>query len=218
MDISENIICNEFSAFLRSEDFPCVAAKHAAGKEQIKIMLAGHMGCPGDDHAILSFIYSFTEMYREARPGFYSAAVIFRQPQSFTEDEFDALMWERLKALRALEARRFAHDSRVNENPASPDYSYSLMEEAFFIIGLHPQNSRVARRFAYPVLVFNPHGQFAGMKNDQRYEKMKAIVRKRDLAFSGSVNPMLTDFGEVSEAYQYSGRQYEAGVCPFRKG
>jgi hypothetical protein len=34
---------------------------------------------------------------------------------------------------------------------------------------------------------------------------MKTIVRKRDISCSGSVNPMLDDFGHSSEAIQYSG-------------
>jgi FPC/CPF motif-containing protein YcgG len=214
MEITADTISRKFLGFLRDTDFPCVAAKHASEKEHIKIMVADHFGCPKDDREILSFLYNFTEMYRKAGPGFYSAAVIFKQPGDITEEQFDMFMWQRLNALRALDAVQFSHDSRVSADPASPDYSFSLMEEAFFIIGLHPQNSRAARRFEYPVLVFNPHAQFTAMKKDQRYEKMKTIVRKRDLVFSGSVNPMLTDFGEASEIYQYSGRKYEEGVCP----
>jgi hypothetical protein len=53
------------------------------------------------------------------------------------------------------------------------------------------------------------------MKETNSYEKMKVIVRKRDLAFAGSVNPMLTDFGEVSEAAQYSGKLHDSNwKCP----
>jgi FPC/CPF motif-containing protein YcgG len=46
---------------------------------------------------------------------------------------------------------------------------------------------------------------------------MKNTVRKRDIAFSGSVNPMLQDFGESSEVYQYSGRKYDdSWQCPLK--
>jgi FPC/CPF motif-containing protein YcgG len=46
---------------------------------------------------------------------------------------------------------------------------------------------------------------------------MKDVVRKRDIAYSGSVNPMLTDFGNASEVYQYSGRKYEdTWQCPLK--
>ncbi|MBA3674464.1 MAG: YqcI/YcgG family protein, partial [Chitinophagaceae bacterium] len=87
----------------------------------------------------------------------------------------------------------------------------------FYIIGLHTASSRQARQFKYPTLVFNPHAQFEQLKETAKYDMMKNAVRKRDIAFSGSVNPMLQDFGESSEAYQYSGRKYdESWQCPLK--
>jgi FPC/CPF motif-containing protein YcgG len=66
-------------------------------------------------------------------------------------------------------------------------------------------------------MVFNPHAQFEELRKTNRYEKMKNIVRQRDILYSGSVNPMLADFGEASEVYQYSGRQYDGQwSCPLK--
>ena len=97
----------------------------------------------------------------------------------------------------------------------SANFSFSIKEEAFFIIGLHKTSSRVARQFNYPTLVFNPHAQFVVMKETKQYNKMQKIVRKRDLHLSGSINPMLADYGTASEVYQYSGKQYDAQwQCP----
>jgi FPC/CPF motif-containing protein YcgG len=131
---------------------------------------------------------------------------------------FDALLWERLNALSTLDRLNFKHDSRVDADPTANHYSYSLKQEAFFIIGLNPFSSRKARRFAYPTLVFNPHAEFEKLKKANRYAQMKKIVRKRDLAFSGSVNPLLNDFGEASEVYQYSGVHHDENwKCPLHK-
>ena len=54
---------------------------------------------------------------------------------------------------------------------------------------------------------------------------MQETIRHRDLQLQGTINPMLSDFGERSEARQYSGRIVEenwrapfsvaAGKCPF---
>lgn len=173
------------------------------------------MACPNDDRRILDFIYDFTEMYRKSEKGFYSAGIIFKEPGNIDEKMFDIFMWQRLQALRNMDALEYTPDSRVDADPHSENFSFSLMSEAYFIIGLHPESSREARRFKYPALIFNPHAQFTEMKTAARYEKMKTIVRKRDMAFSGSVNPMLTDFGEASEVYQYSGRKYDSDwKCP----
>jgi len=214
---THNDYINSYTSFIRNKDFPCVAAKDVIAKGNISIFVADHLACPHDDRRILDFIYDFTGMYRLSEKGFYSAAIIFKEPVSINEKMFDAFMWQRLQALKDMDALKFPHDSRVNADPASKNFSFSLMAEAYFIVGLHPKSSRQARRFKYPTLVFNPHAQFAEMKSAERYEKMKTIVRKRDIAFSGSVNPMLTDFGEASEVYQYSGQRY--GVewkCPLK--
>lgn len=212
---SEEVIFNEYYNFLSNKAFPCVAAKDAVAKANIKLLVADNIACPKDDKSILDFMYSFTHFYRKSGKGFYSAAVIFMQPEIVNEDLFDALLWQRLAALRSMDALQYPHDSRVAANPDDSNFSFSLMEEAFFIVGLHPTSSRPARRFKYATLVFNPHAQFETMKKDARYEKMKTIVRKRDVSFSGSVNPMLTDFGEASEVYQYSGKNYDSQwQCP----
>ncbi|MEP6673896.1 MAG: guanitoxin biosynthesis heme-dependent pre-guanitoxin N-hydroxylase GntA [Ferruginibacter sp.] len=212
----QSIITEEFISFLSNRDFPCVAAKDALAKNNLRIIIADHMACPKDDNAILQFIYSFTENYRQNSKGFFSAVVIFKTPAELDELLFENLMAIRLRGLKNIDAKNYQHDPRVSADPLSADYSFSLMEEAFFIVGMHPQSSRPARRFKYPALVFNPHAQFQELKNNNRYEKLKTIVRRRDLAFSGSVNPMLTDFGTASEIFQYSGRNYDlAEKCPF---
>ena len=78
-------------------------------------------------------------------------------------------------------------------------------------------SSRLARRFRYPTLVFNPHQQFEELRATAKYDMMKNVVRKRDVAYSGSINPMLQDFGESSEVYQYSGRKYDdTWQCPLK--
>lgn len=132
-----------------------------------------------------------------------------------TEAIFETLLWQRLQSLSDLDAAQYPYDDRVSSNPASPSFSFSLKEEAFFIIGMHPASSRQARRFQYPVLVFNPHAQFENLKDTFKYENMKQVIRKRDIAFSGSVNPMLNDHGRSSEIVQYSGTNYIAPIiCP----
>ena len=87
----------------------------------------------------------------------------------------------------------------------------------FFVIGLHPASSRRARQFPWPTLVFNAHKQFDRLKADGRYPKMQAAIRVREMAWQGSLNPNLSDFGARSEARQYAGRAVEDNWrCPFQ--
>lgn len=210
-------IIEEYLAFLKNRKFPCVAARAAVARQQIKCMVVDHMGCPKDDQAVLQFIYDFVDAYRISKELFHSAAIIFKKQIVHSEEMFDELLWQRLQALANLDAENYHYDRRVDADPSSACFSFSLKEEAFFIIGLHPLSSRLTRRFKYSTLVFNPHSQFEKLRERNHYEKMKNVVRKRDIAYSGSVNPMLQDFGEGSEVYQYSGRKYDnAWQCPLK--
>ena len=207
----------EYLSFLETKDFPCIAAKAAHERHLIKCMVAGNMACPKDDTAILFFLYDFVDTYRNSNEMYNSAAIIFTGPQITGEEMFDALLWQRLQALEILDAENYKYDNRVEADPISAKFSFSIKEEAFYIIGLNAASSRQARRFIHPTLVFNPHAQFEQLRASSKYDAMKSTVRKRDIAFSGSVNPMLQDFGEASEAFQYSGCKYDdQWKCPLK--
>jgi len=146
-----------------------------------------------------------------------SFVAIFTGPTELSETEFERALWNRLQSLHNLdvvEGRGWAESAE--RDPESAHFSMGLLGEAFFVIGLHPNASRPARRFEFPALVFNSHEQFERLRQDGRFEKMKQIIRERDKALAGSVNPMLADFGRGSEAAQYSGREVgPEWKCPF---
>lgn len=216
IDIQDTIYTKEYLSFINKKEFPCVAAKTALTWNQLHCLVVDHLACPKDDAAILDFIYQFVDDYRQSDKLYHSAAVIFKGPEAPNEALFEELFWQRLQALSNLDAQRYHYDRRVVADPTSPDFSFSLKEEAFFVIGLHPGSSRPARQFSYPTLVFNAHAQFEQIRANGRYENLRDTIRTRDVAYSGSINPMLQDFGEASEAYQYTGKLYtEAWKCPF---
>jgi uncharacterized protein len=206
-----------FIDLVNNSSFPCIAARSAVKAGKIAIFESSHLACPSDDRSILNFLYKFIDGFRENNDQFTSAAVLFHRPCNLLEDEFESLLWKKLQALHDLDNQDYPYDKRVESNPDSGNFSFSLKEEAFFIIGLHPASSRTARNFKYPAIVFNPHQQFEKLRADNRFEKMKKVIRKRDLHISGSINPMLSDFGERSETFQYSGKVYDAGwTCPLK--
>jgi FPC/CPF motif-containing protein YcgG len=208
-------IIQEYLAYLDQKGFPCIAAKAARKFGHVVCFVADHMACPKDDQAILQFLYDFTDTYRKSDKRFHSAAILFKEPGDIDAALFETLLWKRLSALRHMDNQHYAHDTRVNADPASEKFSFSLKQEAFFVIGIHGASPRKARQFRYPSLIFNPHAEFEKLRAARRYEPLKRAVRKRDIAFSGSVNPMLSDFGEASEVFQYSGNQYDnTWKCP----
>ena len=215
MESGKNDIIESYYDFLNNKKFPCIGAKAAMAKQQVICMVAGHMGCPKDDRSILEFLYDIVDTYRQSDGIFYSAAIIFEEPQILTEEIFDDLLWKRLQSLANLDAEKYHYDKRVDPDPSSANFSFSIKEEAFFIIGVHPASNRASRQFKYPALVFNPHAQFEKLKETSKYQMIRKAARKRDIAYSGSVNPMLDDFGKSSETIQYSGRRYDdQWQCP----
>ncbi len=205
-----------YKKFINDNSFPCIGAKASHSKNQAFYMVAGNMGCPSHDKEILEFIYQFTDEFRKSGGGFFSAAVIFNSPLEITESIFETLIWQRLQAISDLDANLHPYDYRVSPDISSSEFSFSLKEEAFFIVGMHPGSSRPARRFQYPTLIFNPHIQFENLKKTAKYKNMQRVIRKKDIALSGSINPMLNDHGTSSEILQYSGKNYiTSQQCPF---
>ncbi len=214
-DYNNELVIEEFFTHIAHKYFVCVGAKAAVAHHHLKCMVAGHMACPKDDEGILAFIYNFINEYKTSGELFNSAAVIFTEPVMHSEKMFETFLWQRLQSLSNLDAKNYSYDPRVDADPDSPNFSYSLGQEAFFIIGLHPASSRQARQFKYPVLVFNPHHQFEKLKETHKYEHMQEAIRHRDIALSGTINPMLNDFGNGSEAKQYSGIHHDKEwKCP----
>ncbi|MBF6607935.1 MAG: YqcI/YcgG family protein [Flavobacterium sp.] len=213
--MNTHYIQQEWFKHIDNKEFPCVAAKAALNKDQQRIFVAPHLACPRHDRQILDFIYSFIDDYRKADSLFHSAVIIFAQPSIHSEKTYANLFWQRLQAISDLDANDHDYDTRVSDDPESADFSFSLKGEAFFVVGLNPASSRSARRFKYPAIVFNPHQQFEQLRANGQYAKMQNIIRKKDIALDGAINPMLRDFGTASEVFQYTGQELPSEwKCP----
>lgn len=207
----------QFQEFIRDTEFPCVGAKSALARDALTIHLADDIESAESDIDIYRALRVFAESLDPASPLVRSFVVLFEGPCDLAEENFEKALWTRLQCLHNLDVVTGTrwHEG-VDANPASPHFSMSIGGEPYFVIGLHPNASRPARRFAKPALVFNSHQQFEKLRADGRFEKMKEVIRERDAKLAGGVNPMLCDHGEASEARQYSGRVVNGDwKCPF---
>lgn len=205
--------------FIRDQSFPCVGAKSALQKGRLSTYEARSIESAWDDVAIQDELMKFAWSYQQEPKLFTSFAVIFGGPDDLSEEEFEKHLWARLQSLTDKDGwRGQRHDDRVSSDPADPHFSLSFGGEAFFVVGLHPNASRPARRFNHPVMVFNLHDQFETLRELNRYEKLRSSILERDAALAGSENPMLARHGSVSEARQYSGRVVgEQWQCPYHR-
>ncbi|HEU4959710.1 MAG TPA: guanitoxin biosynthesis heme-dependent pre-guanitoxin N-hydroxylase GntA [Sphingomonas sp.] len=194
-------------AHVADRGFPCVGAKAALARGTLEVLACNRIDSAWDDLRIHDALLAFTDHYQRDPALFRSFAAIFDGPTDLGEAGFETALWERAQSLSDKDVWRGQHyDPRVSPDPANPHFSLSFGGEAFFIVGLHPNASRPARRFARPALVFNLHDQFERLRAEDKYEGMREKILTRDEALAGSRNPMLARHGEASEARQYSGR------------
>lgn len=212
-------LAQQFIATVEDPTFPCVGAKSALGRGQMDILVARDVRSAWDDLRILPALTTTVAKYRADRAIFRTMVVLFEEPGALSEVEFEAHLWARAQSLSDKDEwiGNRANPS-VSADPEDPHFSLSFAGEAFFVVGLHPNASRPARRFATPAMVFNLHDQFEVLREQQRYEKLRASILARDEALAGSINPMLARHGETSEARQYSGRAVGADwKCPYQR-
>lgn len=200
------------------ERFPCVGAKSALARGLLKTVECGSLEGAGDDPRIHAELLEWVSLYRSEPGGLRSLAIMFEGPVDLCEQAFEMAMWRRLQSLADQDhARGQPYDPGVSSNPDDPQFALSFGGAAFFVVGLHPNASRPARRVRRPTLVFNLHDQFEQLREGGVYERMRETIISRDVAFAGNVNPMLARFGDSSGARQYSGRAVgEEWRCPFR--
>ena len=198
-----------FREFVLRPEFPCVGAKAAFNSDSYALRTFGELGARDSTAQLSASLYDFTQSEMREASEYATFVAIFEQPRVTDEIAFESLFWQQLRALHELDAARFDWDPNVRSDPADPHFSFSFGGQALYVIGLHANSSRQARRFPWPTLVFNPHEQFERLRADGKWKRMQETIRMRDRELQGTINPMLSDFGEESEARQYSGRAVE---------
>ena len=233
-ELFDAAVAGAFRGFVQAPQFSCVGAKSAVARDSYRMGVYSRLGSAESTAGLARDLFTFSREARLVPEGdFITFAAIFQEPTGGDEYDFERLLWSQLRSLHARDAELFGWDSSVSSDPADPEFSFSFAGAAFFVVGLHPHSSREARRFPWPVLVFNPHAQFVNLREDGRWDRLQQVIRTRDAALQGSLNPNLADHGTASEARQYSGRKVEPdwqapfqpaapsparGGCPFGHG
>jgi FPC/CPF motif-containing protein YcgG len=211
---AENVYTN-FRAHISNEDFSCVGAKAAFNGKIFRLGFYHKMNAPETNAVLAHDLRLFAEEQKKSSTNYASFAAIFDAPSFENENAWESSLWAQIENLHKLDNNSI-WDSSVSSDPEDANFSFSFAETGFFIVGLHPQSSRLARRFSHPTMVFNPHAQFERLRELEQYERLQKTIRARELKLQGSLNPNLSDFGTKSEARQYSGRAVEEHwKCPF---
>lgn len=210
--LDQNSLVAEFNDFISERAFPCVGAKSAANRGRMMLTVCEALGTAASARRLCAGLAEFAAAYPDPGEEPVSFVAIFENAVE-GEDDFHAKLWQQLQLVHDLDVLTHPWAPGVSDDPASNDFSFSVAGRAFFVVGLHPESSRLARRAPRPTLVFNFHEQFEAMRASGRYAKLQSAIRQRDLELQGNINPVLAQFGDASEAQQYSGKH--GGGCPF---
>lgn len=208
----------EFRSFIQTPSFSCLAAQGVIQTGRYTLGVYSGLGATGPTRLLAHDLAEFVSApaASAAGNGLRTFAAIFPDDPPADELEFERRLWDQLAQLHDCEAKETPWDPSVSADPEDPRFAFSFGGRALFVVGLHPVSSRIARRFRWPTLVFNLHEQFEELRARGKFERLREMVRQREIALQGSLNPNLADFGEKSDARQYSGRAVEPDwKCPF---
>jgi FPC/CPF motif-containing protein YcgG len=208
----------EFVAFVGDAGFPCLAGKGAVHRGDHTLRVYDALGTDAAATALAMDLGEFVRAAPADGAGLRAFVAVFHGPTPTDEIAFERRLWRQLQRLHERDDPGAEWDPSVSADPANAQFSFSFGGRALFVVGMHPASSRLSRRFSWPTLVFNPRAQFERLRSEGKFERLRTLVRERDIALQGTPNPNLADFGEQSEARQYSGRATEPEwQCPFHR-
>jgi hypothetical protein len=207
-------VYSEYEEFILTQDHPCVMARSSFKLNQVDLVTYDKLGCEKSAKALLKDLKKYVDTYDFESPDYKSFIAVFPKEQIDSEEEFEEKLWDHLTNLYQFDDREW--DETVSDDPEDAKFSFSVAGKAFYVVGLHPASSRMARKSPYPTIVFNLHWQFEQLKERGVFHQVRDTIRARDKELQGSINPVVSDFGKISEARQYSGKNAEKEwKCPF---
>src|SRR4051794_2915175 len=125
-DAHHPLACS-FRDFIQNPAFPCVGAKSALSRGQIRIVVARDLTSGWDDLRIYPALLAFVSRYRREPGLFCSFAVIFEGPTALSEAAFERHLWARLQSFSDKDAwLGLPYDARVQAHPDDPHFAPSL--------------------------------------------------------------------------------------------
>ena len=203
---------------VRAKDYPCVPAILSLENNQTLIGLYSDFGSGSSAPNLYRDLIGFRDFQKSSNLPYLSYWAVYMDEPMMSETEYETHMWQELSALSSAEDVSVPWDPNFSSNPEDPNFTISLGGDGFFIVGLHSQSSRKARRFKWPAMVFNLYEQFEELDRSGKYESTVEKNRSREMKYQGSLNPMVAKHGDKWEAIQFSGKENpDTWKCPFHR-
>lgn len=204
----------------RTPPFTCMGATSVFNQNNYRFGMYKNMCTKETTLGLARNLFTFVNEQDSMNSNFTAFIAVFETPIPEDEHHFEKLVWKQLQMLHDEDSRYHDWDKEFSNDINNHQFSYSFAERGFFIVGMHPKSSRIARQFSYPLLVFNASRQFDHLVETNQFHNFVRIIRERDIALQGSINPNLPEKYDYSrpeepEVRQYSGRAVEKDwQCP----
>jgi FPC/CPF motif-containing protein YcgG len=207
----------EFESFVASDSFSCLVGKGVVHQNGHVLRVYPPLGTNAAARSLAADLATFGQSIIDPLK-LRAFVAVFPRFAPRNELAFEKRLWAQLQNLHEHDDPDAEWDPSVSDDADDPTFSFSFSGRAYFIVGLHAYSSRISRSFRWPTLVFNPHSQFGRLRGEGRFKRIQHAIREREIAVQGSLNPNLADFGEHTEARQYSGRAVDENWrCPFHR-
>ena len=181
MVINKIEIVKAVSDLLSDPNYPCIPAIKAFKNNQLLIRETNDLMSGSVD--ITEYLCELKDRYRSGKEQYLSLWLMF-DDTPMSEETFENCLFKVLK-------------------PFNINGEFIFNGSRLFVVGMHPNASRLARRFRYNSIVINLFEQFETLKD---YPKLVETIRERDIKYSGSVNAMCLEHGDGFEEIQFSGK------------
>ncbi|MUP46077.1 YqcI/YcgG family protein [Gramella sp. BOM4] len=203
-----------YEDWILKNNHPCVMAQTVFSQENVFLKEYNYLGDQSHIEELYKDLREYLDSIERDDNQFKTFLAVFPKSDIKSEDEFEDLLWQELFNINKVDKVKW--DPNVSSDPENENFSFSIGGKAFYIVGMHPKSSRLARQTPFPTIAFNLHSQFEKLRDKGAYQKVRNKIRDRDEKLQGFINPELEDFGTSSEARQYSGKNHEQEwKCPF---
>lgn len=210
-------IQNSMDELIHQKNYPCVPALLSLQQGEYQVGVYSKFGTGHSAERMHQELIAFKNRQQQSKSLYLSYWAVFEEDFQGGESAFEDLFWEELSHLCAKEQEK-DWDPQFSSDPKDPKFCISLAGSAYFVVGLHSQSSRRARKFPYPAIVFNLYEQFEELDRLGKYQSIVKNNRKREMLFQGSLNPMVEKYGDKWESIQFSGKENSSEwKCPFHK-
>lgn len=206
-------------SLVETATFPCLGAKSTFKTENMRFSFYKDLGCPEQAKKLAQDLYYYIEDKKQIADGsaFTSFAAIFEGPYFPDFDSFEKAYFAFLYQLHMIDKDVSPWVEGVPKDPNDSKFAFSFGGKAFFVTGMAPVIPRISRRFIVPAMVFNAHENFAMLKEQGIFQKIKPKIRAGDMMLEQNGHYVNGGVGEGAEAAQYCGNPIGRTEfkCPF---